>query len=363
MSDLPDPKLPAAAILPQNPQPEPTLLDVLPPSNPPASWQRQLADAIRSPAELLATLNLPVEITTSLGAAEQAAGQPFPTLVPRSFLQRMETGNRHDPLLLQVLPLQSERISEAGFVADPVGDEAARRAPGLLQKYDGRALLITSGACAVHCRYCFRREYPYGDEPRRMQDWDAAIEEITADESVSEIILSGGDPLMLSDDRLGQLCRRIDAISHVDRIRFHTRLPIVLPARVTAAFLELLTSLRAQPIVVVHANHGHEIAGDCCEALRCIVRAGIPVLNQAVLLRHINDTAAALEDLCRRLVNIGVTPYYLHQLDRVQGAAHFETDRQLGLKLIEQLSERLPGYAVPRFVEEIPGERSKTPIQ
>lgn len=327
---------------------------------PSVSWQRQLAEAIRSPAELLAALNLTPDVATALGSADHEAGRSFATLVPRSFLNRMQPGDPSDPLLLQVLPTEIERQVTAGFVADPVGDAAARRAPGLLQKYHGRALMIATGACAVHCRYCFRREYPYQDEPRQLQDWQPALREIADDSSLTEVILSGGDPLILNDDRLQVLCEAIDAISHVERIRLHTRLPIVLPARVTQGLLTLFTSLRCQAVMVVHANHGNEIVGDCREALQAIVKAGIPVLNQAVLLRNINDTVEALEVLCRRLVNIGVMPYYLHQLDRVQGAAHFEADTALGIQLVKELTTRLPGYAVPKFVQEVAGEASKT---
>lgn len=332
-----------------------------PAQTPSQSWQRDLAEAYRSPAELLAALQLPASADSVFGLADDQT-QPFPTLVPRSFAKRMEFGNRNDPLLLQVLPMKAERQPAEGFVADPVGDEAAKKAPGLLQKYHGRALMITTGACAVHCRYCFRREYPYHDEPRRLEDWQPALAEIAADSSITEVILSGGDPLMLNDDRLTILCEQLDAIPHVERIRLHTRLPIVLPSRVTPALLQLLSSLRSQVVMVVHANHGNEIVDDCHEALRSLVQSGIPVLNQAVLLRNINDNVEALETLCRRLVNIGVMPYYLHQLDRVHGAAHFEADRTAGQQFISELQKRLPGYAVPKFVEEIAGQQSKSAI-
>jgi len=321
------------------------------------SWQRQLAEAIRSPTDLLAALGISADV---IGAPMAQAS--FPTLVPLSFLKRMEFGNPHDPLLRQVLQTPQEDAAIPGFTADPVDDAKARIAPGLLKKYSGRALLIATGACAVHCRYCFRRDYPYQQEPRTLDDWQPAIQEIANTPSLTEIILSGGDPLMLNDDRLATLCEQIDAIPHVQRIRLHTRLPIVLPARVTSRLLQLLNSLRAQPVVVVHANHGHEIAGDCEQSLRQLVRSGIPVLNQSVLLRRINDTVEDLELLCRRLINVGVMPYYLHQLDRVQGAAHFEADRQTGIALIQQLGTRLPGYAVPKFVQEIPGKTGKTPL-
>ncbi|MDG2126747.1 MAG: EF-P beta-lysylation protein EpmB [Fuerstiella sp.] len=343
-------------------QPKPqktTTMDAAAPTHSHASWQRQLAEAIRDSRELLAGLQLPEE---PLPAAEAAATQGFPTLVPHSFLARMEPGNRDDPLLLQVLPTGRESARAVGFTTDPVEDTAARATAGMLHKYHGRALLITTGTCAVHCRYCFRREYPYQDEPRRMSDWEPALQRIREDSSITEIILSGGDPLILSDDRLQTLCHRLDEIEHVERLRIHTRLPIVLPARVTDELLLLLSNLRSQPVVVVHANHGHEIAADCETALRVMVRAGIPVLNQAVLLRKINDSAEALELLCRRLINVGVIPYYLHQLDRVQGAAHFEVSDAEAGKLLTVIRSRLPGYAVPQLVREIPGESNKTPL-
>ena len=327
------------------------------PENPPTeSWQRQLAAAIRDPAELRKRLSLPAI------EAELAGSEGFSTLVPESFLRRMQPANPHDPLLLQVLPGPAESDVVPGFVTDPVGDTSARKAAGMLQKYAGRALLIATGACAVHCRYCFRREYPYQNEPRRLNDWQPAIDCLAEDSSITEVILSGGDPLMLTDIRLTELCQKLDAIPHIERIRFHTRLPIVLPSRVTAEFLQMLKGLRAQPLMIVHANHGNEIADDCQQALQRIVQAGVPVLNQAVLLRNINDNADALELLCRRLTNIGVMPYYLHQLDRVMGAAHFEVDIAVGRRLIDELAVRLPGYAIPKFVQEIPGQPNKTSL-
>lgn len=320
----------------------------------PTSWQRELAAAVRTTAELRRRLDLP--------AAADPGEHGFPVLVPQSFLNRMKRGDASDPLLLQVLPHTEEGHDVVGFAADAVGDLAARRAPGLIQKYAGRVLFVAAGACAVHCRYCFRREYPYQNDPRLPEEWVPALREIAEDKSVTEVILSGGDPLMLSDSRLELLCRRIDAIPHIERIRFHSRLPIVIPSRVTSELITILTSLRAQTVFVVHANHGNEIADDCAVALRTLVHSGIPILNQAVLLRRVNDSADALELLSRRLVNLGVMPYYLHQLDRVSGTAHYEVDPKLGLRLIDELAKRLPGYALPRFVREIPGQPGKTTL-
>jgi L-lysine 2,3-aminomutase len=330
-------------------------------SETPRSWQRDMAEAVRSPADLLNHLDLNRRDIELAGLSVDDSPE-FPLLVPLSFLNRMRPGDPNDPLLLQVLPLQKEQSTAVGFVGDAVEDAAARRAPGLLQKYQGRALLIAAGSCAVHCRYCFRREYPYSDEPHRLDDWEPALREIEADTSLTEIICSGGDPLMLNDHRLRILCSRVDDVPHIERIRFHTRLPIVLPSRISPEFVSLLQSLRSQPIVVVHANHPNEVVGDCSDALRALVRAGIPVLNQAVLLRGINDNIEALEALSRKLIRIGVMPYYLHQLDRVSGTSHFEVPIERGRELVRELQRRLPGYAVPRFVQEIPGQLHKTPL-
>ena len=335
-----------------------------------SGWQRELAQAVRSGEELLRRLELnPDDVqtqqilqTAGIQLADRDTLRRFPVLVPENFLARMTPGDLDDPLLRQVLPLSDESLVVDGFVPDAVGDLEARRTPGVLQKYAGRVLLIATNACAIHCRYCFRRDYPYAEEPRRLQDWQPALAEIAADSSITEVIFSGGDPLMLNDARLQALTSAIDQIPHVERIRFHTRLPIVLPSRVTAELIELLTGFRAQSIMVVHANHGNELTGDCVHALRTLVRSGIPVLNQAVLLAGVNDNLDALETLCRRLINLGVMPYYLHQLDRVSGTAHFEANRELGQHLIQQLAARLPGYAVPRFVQEVPGEPNKTPL-
>jgi EF-P beta-lysylation protein EpmB len=335
------------------------------------SWQRELAGAIRSTEDLLLRLGLiqpqePLETALSrLGIPDQNLDflRRFPVLVPENFLRRMQPGDASDPLLRQVLPLTAEAEIVEGFVSDAVGDLAARRTDGVIQKYEGRVLLIAASACAVHCRYCFRRNYPYEAEPRRLDDWQPALSEITSDTSITEVIFSGGDPWMLNDQRLQALCSAIDAIPHIERFRFHTRLPIVLPSRVTVELLTLLRDLRSQAIVVVHANHANEIVGDCETALRTIVRAGVPVLNQSVLLAGVNDSVDALESLSRRLVNVGVMPYYLHQLDQVSGTAHFKVATSQGLELLDELSSRLPGYAVPRYVQEIPGQTGKTPIR
>lgn len=323
-----------------------------------SDWHRALSEAIRDPDELIELLGLPDEFREPA----RRAAKLFPLLVPRAYLERIRPGDPRDPLLAQVLPLGIEEVDVAGFKTDPVGDAAARRAPGLLQKYRGRALLVTTGACAVHCRYCFRRHYPYADEPRRLTDWDEAFKIIAADPTLHEVILSGGDPLMLTDARLEMLCRRTGAIGHVARLRLHTRLPIVLPERVTDRLIDILLEAGPTPIVVVHANHPQELPGACGAALRRLVCAGITVLNQAVLLRGVNDTLDAQAGLCETLVDFGVIPYYLHQLDRVAGAAHFEVAEETGKQLMYDLRRRLPGYAVPRYVRETAGGEFKDVI-
>lgn len=319
------------------------------------TWQQELRLAVRDAAQLIAALDLPDHFLQSA----QRAARSFPVFAPWSYISRMTKGDAADPLLRQVLPLDAELLDQPDFTADPVGDSAARLAPGLLQKYNGRALLVTTGACAVHCRYCFRRHYPYSDGPRSPADWQPAIEQIAADPTIDEVLLSGGDPLTLVDSHLATLADSLADIPHVRRLRIHTRLPIMIPQRVTNDLRAWLRGTRLTPIVVVHANHAQEIDDSVAQSLARLIDAGIPVLNQAVLLSGVNDTAAALIDLSRRLVDLRVMPYYLHQLDRVAGAAHFEVPISRGLELMAELRAALPGYAVPRYVQEVAGETHK----
>jgi len=334
--------------------------DPVRPNSAPAEtgWRAELRRAVRDPRELCRLLELPEEFA----AQAVAAAADFPLLVPRGYLARMRPGDPHDPLLRQVLPIVAERAAVPGFSADPVDDAAAELVPGLLHKYPGRALLITTGACAVHCRYCFRRHYPYGEAPKSLAAWEPALAQIRADQSLHEVLLSGGDPLVLVDEYLARLVERIAAIEHVRRLRIHTRLPIVLPERVCDELLTWLVGGRLVPIVVVHANHPAEIDATVARSLRRLVSAGIVVLNQAVLLRGVNDAADTQAALCERLIDLGVIPYYLHQLDRVAGAAHFDVPDVFGRELVAQLAARLPGYAVPRYVREVPGNTSKSVI-
>lgn len=310
---------------------------------------------MRDPAELCRLVDLPREMVS----AARSAGRQFGLLVPRGYVARIRPGDPDDPLLRQVWPREEEAADVPGFRIDPVGDAASARETGLLQKYHGRVLMLTSGTCAVHCRYCFRRHYPYAEGPRSLDEWQPAIEAIARDSSIHEVILSGGDPLTVVDQTLARLVELLDDIPHLRRLRIHTRLPIVIPERVTDALVELLSQSRLTPIVVLHANHANELDHDVAAALARLADAGITLLNQAVLLRGVNDSVEAQAALWERLVDLRVMPYYLHQLDRVAGAAHFEVPIERGRQIVRELRTRLPGYAVPRYVQEVPGEANK----
>ncbi|MFM7135538.1 MAG: EF-P beta-lysylation protein EpmB [Planctomycetota bacterium] len=321
-----------------------------------SAWRRDLAEAFRDPADLGRFLGLPPAVTAE--AAASTAGFPF--LVPRAFAARMRPGDPLDPLLLQVLPRADELRSVAGYEADPLAEEGFLAAPGLVRKYDGRALVLVTGGCAVNCRYCFRREFPYAASGATRRGLDQALAAVAADESLSEVILSGGDPLLAADDDLGGLVAQLDSIPHLRRLRIHSRLPVVLPSRVDDGLVGALAQSRLARVVVIHANHPAELDDAVAVAVRRLAMLPAIVLNQAVLLRGVNDSSAVLKALSARLVEIGVVPYYLHLLDRVRGAAHFEVSEEEAHRLHGQLMDSLPGYAVPRLVREIPGERSKT---
>jgi EF-P beta-lysylation protein EpmB len=317
-----------------------------------------LAEAVTDPAELLNILQLDPGL---LPAAQRAAAL-FPLRVPRGFVSRMQAGDPNDPLLKQVLPLGAELTVTPDFANDPVGDLASRAAPGVLHKYQGRALLITTGACGVHCRYCFRRHFPYAQESTTPAQWEAGLEYLRQDTSINEVLLSGGDPLSLSDRRLAQLTSSLEKLPHIRRLRIHTRQPIVLPERVDSGFCEWLTSVQLQKVVVLHTNHANEIDASVRAACRKLADCGATLLNQSVLLAGINDRTEVLAQLSESLFAAGVLPYYLHLLDRVQGAAHFEVGAEHGVALVNALVERLPGYLVPKLVREIAGERAKTAV-
>lgn len=324
----------------------------------PRRWQQLWREAITDPLELLRLLDLSRQAQELLPAADTG----FALRVPRGFAARMRRGDTTDPLLLQVLPQAAELGEVPGFTRDAVGDLDARTTSGVLHKYDGRALLIATGSCAVHCRYCFRRHFPYAEETAAASRWRLALEHLRADDSIGEVILSGGDPLSLSTPKLAELTDALTAIPHIRRLRIHTRLPIVLPERVDAEFRDWLSALPLQKVVVLHANHPNEIDEAVAQASAALRADGATVLNQAVLLRRINDDADTLEALSERLFAAGVLPYYLHQLDRVAGAAHFEIDDARALALVEALRARLPGYLVPRLVREVAGAPSKRPL-
>ena len=321
----------------------------------PRRWQDALKVAIRDPQQLCQALALPEHYVAAAARAHQA----FPLVVPWEFVARMQPGDPHDPLLRQVLPLDDELMAVPGFHLDPVAETSATVVPGLLQKYAGRALMVTTPTCAVHCRYCFRRHFDYDSAPRALAAWSSAFDHLAADPTIDEVLLSGGDPLTLPDPRLTELVRALEAIPHLRRLRIHTRLPIVIPQRITPELLTLLQTTRLTTLVVIHANHPAELDATVANAIRPLVEAGIMVLNQSVLLRGVNDSAEVLAALSRRLLDLRVLPYYLHQLDTVAGAAHFHVSTERGEQLIATLRSQLPGYAVPRYVREVPGEPGK----
>ncbi len=326
---------------------------------PGSSWQAQFADAIRDVDELWRVLQLPA---AALPAARAAAGN-FRLMVPRSFLARMQPGDLSDPLLRQVVPLGDELHEFPGFTADPLSEATCTPTAGLLHKYSGRALLVTTGACAVHCRYCFRRHYPYDELPRGRQWWAPAIDYLMHHTDISEVLLSGGDPLTLPDAQLAALASDLAEVPHLQRLRIHTRLPIVLPARVTEEFISWFTTGRLTPVMVVHVNHPRELSADVIAACHRLRDAGITMLSQAVLLAGVNDDADVLCALSEGLFAAGILPYYLHQLDHVQGAGHFLVDDQHAVELMRNIAARLPGYLVPRLVREIANSPGKTPIR
>ncbi len=321
-------------------------------------WQGQLADAIRDPDELVRVL----ELGAALLPGARAAAKLFPLLVPRGFAALMRRGDPADPLLRQVLPLDAETHHQPGFSRDPLAESGCSPVPGVLHKYAGRALLVVTGACAIHCRYCFRRHFPYADLPRGRSWWDAARAHVAGDESITEIILSGGDPLTLPDRQLAELVASFAAIPHLRRLRIHSRLPVVLPARVDDAMLGWFAGGRLAPVLVIHANHARELGEEAARACARLRAAGVTVLNQSVLLAGVNDDADALVRLSERLFACGVLPYYLHALDAVLGASHFAVGNARAAALIASVAARLPGYLVPRLVREQPGAPGKTPI-
>ena len=330
------------------------IITAVPPADEPAGpwpagvWQRELARALSDLGELLRLLEV------APGAVD-ASPDPFPLRVPRPYVARMRRRDPHDPLLRQVLPTTAERLPVAGFSTDPLQERAAAVAPSLLRKYAGRALVIATGACAVHCRYCFRRHFPYARH-RQSANFDA-VERIRADPGIREVILSGGDPLTLTDAHFARLTARIGALPHVARLRLHTRLPVVIPQRVTSALVDALAAVPQQVVVVLHFNHPNEIDADCRRALAAL--RGFVLLNQSVLLAGVNDAPAMLAALSERLFEAGVLPYYLHLPDAVAGTAHFGVSEARAISIHRQLAAALPGYLVPKLVREVAGAAAK----
>lgn len=327
-----------------------------PPEN---DWQQQLRDVITSRDALLAALGLSAG---DVGSANGACAD-FALKVPHSFVQRMRRGDPLDPLLLQVLSTAHEMIPAPGYDRDPVGESgAATPHRGIIQKYHGRVLLVVSGGCAVNCRYCFRRHFPYQDNQNSRQEWRAALQYISSDRSIEEVILSGGDPLVATDGLLQQLVEQIGVIAQVKRLRIHSRLPVVIPQRITDMLLDAITHPRLQTVMVMHCNHANEIDDSVAAATAKLRDRDITVLNQAVLLAGINDSLAAQEALSQRLFAAGILPYYLHLLDKVQGAAHFDVPEETARQLLRDLTAALPGYMVPKLVREVAGADSKVSI-
>ncbi|WP_277810086.1 EF-P beta-lysylation protein EpmB [Chromohalobacter canadensis] len=321
-------------------------------------WQAQLSDAVRDPHALCRHLGLD---PAWLPGAEQGHDL-FPVRVPHAYLSRIRHGDPDDPLLRQVLPLDRESEPVAGFVGDPLEEAEHRPRPGLIHKYRNRVLLIASPACAINCRYCFRRHFPYAENSPSRAQWESTLDYLRQDTSINEAIFSGGDPLASPDRRLAWLAERLADIPHLKRLRLHTRLPVVIPDRVDGALLDWLAATRLQTVMVVHINHPNEIDTHVAEAMARLRGAGVTLLNQSVLLRGINDDVDTLAQLSERLFEVGILPYYLHVLDPVAGAAHFDVSDSEAVMLVETLRTHLAGFLMPRLVREIPGEASKTPL-
>jgi L-lysine 2,3-aminomutase len=319
------------------------------------SWQTAMIQAITDPEELLNLLDLDSQF---LEAAKSAA-KLFPLQVPHSFVARMQKGNLDDPLLRQILPLGAEQDETPGYSKDPLLEARYNPVPGLLHKYQGRVLLTIVGVCGVNCRFCFRRHFPYTENNPGSEGWDRALNYIAQDTSISEVILSGGDPLVVSDKTLHAFSEKLNHITHVKRLRIHSRMPIVLPERITPEFIQWISQLKQKPVLVTHCNHPQEINEAVSDAMQALKEAGVVLLNQSVLLKGINDDSDTLIELCEKIFSIGVTPYYLHVLDKVQGAAHFDLTLSEAQRIHWEMSQRLSGYLLPKLVCEQPGAPAK----
>jgi len=328
-------------------------------STPPGpNWKNELANATTSVSQLLKKLQLEAQLTLVDEEPD------FRCLATDSYIDKMQRGNIDDPLLRQVLPLTAENhlhIQSTG-VYDPVGDRDAMASPGLLHKYHGRALLISTGACAIHCRYCFRRHYPYQQSSCNRNDLSEALDYLALHPEIDEIILSGGDPLVMDNEKLSFLIQQLETITQLTTLRIHTRLPVVLPDRIDDGLLKLLQASRLLVVMVIHSNHANELQHNEQSKLHSLHAAGISLLNQSVLLKGINDDAATLITLSKRLLQCKTLPYYLHLLDPVTGAMHFDVNRKNALDIVTLMQQQLPGYLVPKLVQEIAGKQAKTAI-
>ncbi len=309
-------------------------------------------------AELYSRLQLPIQTTDGILSADAQ----FPLRVPEPYLQRIEPGNPVDPLLLQVLPQSVEMTLHEGYTNDPLEEAQSNPIPGLVHKYKSRVLIILSGGCAVNCRYCFRRHFPYEGNQLGKAQWLEILSYLQQDDQINEVIFSGGDPLATPDKRIQSFIHDLEKVPHLKRLRIHSRFPIVIPQRITEGLVSMLAKTRLQSIMVIHANHANEIDGNVEDALTKLHRAGVTLLNQTVLLKGVNDSATALTQLSERLFTAHTLPYYLHLLDKVQGAGHFDVDENKAKQLILALQANLPGFLVPKLVREEPNKPSKTLI-
>jgi len=313
------------------------------------SWQALVKNSIRDIATLMSHLGLP----------EQPHFSEFPILVPEPYLSRIEKENVNDPLLLQVLSSDLETIQVPGYSDQPLDENKFSPVSNLIQKYTGRVLIISSSRCAINCRYCFRRHFPYEKSQLQEHQWDEILNKINSDHSITEVILSGGDPLMLTDKTLGRIVSKIEALEHVKTLRIHTRMPMVIPQRINHQLLDWVKGTRLQIVLVNHINHEREIDSAVHEAMKLLQQAGVTLLNQSVLLKGVNDTERSLIKLSQKLFSVGILPYYIHMLDPVSGAAHFNVKQKTAVALIEKIKNQLPGYLVPKLVREVPGEGAK----
>jgi len=323
----------------------------------PTDWQKSLITAVRDAGELLSLLEI-----NDIKIVKPIIDKKFPLFVSRSFIDRMEKNNPQDPLLLQILPTENEIIIVPGYTQDPLKEVQVNPVDGLLHKYHGRVLLLLSAGCAVNCRYCFRRHFPYDEVIPKYEDWKKAVDYIANDASITEVIFSGGDPLLVKDQYLSSLVKKLEVIPHLKRLRLHTRFPVLIPERINETFLNWFSGSRLQSVMVVHINHANEINHDVAEMFQRCRGAGITLLNQTVLLKGVNDSAESLVNLSERLFDVGVSPYYLNMLDKVQGAAHFDVSEAQAKLLMLEMRKKLPGYLVPKLVREIPGVGYKVPI-